>query len=85
MTHKYVQVQENDAYKLKAVVALLENHATYKNLSLQQLEGLSEVIRFVKELPKRFEAAESPAKSTPTLEELKDDAKALGYTVVKEA
>lgn len=63
MSTKFYPVQEHDSYKLRAVVQLLENHATYKNLSLQQIEALKEVIQFIKELPAKFDKA-------PTLEQL---------------
>lgn len=50
-------VQEHDSFKLRAVVALLQNHATYKNLTLDQMEAMRDVIAFLKALPAAFEAA----------------------------
>lgn len=64
---KYYKIEQHDSFKLRAVVALLENHAVYKNLSLQQIEGLKDVITFIKELPAKFDRAEE----LPVVEEEK--------------
>jgi len=83
---KYYAVQQHDSFKLKAIVQLLEQHASYKNLSLQQIEGLKDVIQFIKELPKKFDEAQeiAPAKEELTEDELKTKIRALGYVIVKE-
>jgi glutamate formiminotransferase len=85
MEKKYYEVKQHDSNKLRAVVTLLEQHATYKNLSLQQIEALKDVINFIKELPKELDAAQPVVPVVPelTIEEVKKKAKALGYVLSK--
>lgn len=54
---KYYEVKQHDSFKLRAVLQLLEKHAVYQNLSLQQIEGLKDVIAFLKALPEAFDKA----------------------------
>jgi hypothetical protein len=58
---KYYPVQEHDADKLRAIVKLLEDHATYRNLTLLQVGALKDVISFIKQLPAAFDAATVPS------------------------
>lgn len=62
---RFYPIQEHDSFKLRAIVQLLENHATYKNLSLQQIEALKDVIQFMKELPARFDKSPTLADLVP--------------------
>lgn len=81
---KYIEVKPNDSHKVRAVIVLLEQHAIYKNLSLQQIEALKDVISFVKELPVLMDkATELPQAPELTEELLKQEATKRGYVLTK--
>lgn len=84
---KVYEVKQHDSHKLRAIVSLLENHASYKNLSLQQIEALKDVITFIKDLPNQFDKAQEvkPALSSISDSELKAEAKLRGFIISKEA
>lgn len=82
--------QKEDVIKFKALVSLLENHATYNNMSLAQVGAFKAVIDFAKSLPSKVEEAlakpaevPAPVQRDMTFHEMRDALKAMGYRVYK--
>lgn len=76
--------QKEDIIKLKALVSLLENHATYGNMTLAQVGAFKSVIEFAKSLPaKAEEFLAQPAPAEPTFHEMREKLKDMGYRVYK--
>jgi hypothetical protein len=84
---RYYAIQEHDSDKLRAVVRLLEEHATYRNLTLAQVSALKDVISFIKQLPGAFDASTVPDVKVDyanvSTHVLKDELAKRGYGVHK--
>lgn len=80
---------KDDVLKLKALVSLLENHATYGNMNLAQVGAFKAVIDYAKSLPgkaEEFLAKPAPAPvepKEPTFHEMRKKLKDMGYRVYK--
>ena len=82
MTKKYIEVDKDDALKLKAALVLLKRHTTYGNFSWDQTQSTPAVLDFLDKLPERFEKAEA-VEAKLDVKGLKEQAKRLGYEVMK--
>lgn len=84
---RFYPIQEHDSDKLQAIVKLLEDHATYRNLTLAQVGALKDVVAFVKQLPAAFDASTIPDVKVDyaqvSTQTLKDELAKRGYGVHK--
>lgn len=84
MPVNYIEITKDDQLKIKAVKALLENHATYGNMNRAQVGAFNAVIDYAISLAAKFNAAKPVEAPEFSLKDMKAKLKKAGYIVSKE-
>lgn len=80
-TPRFYEVKPQDSARIRGVVKLLEEHVTFKDLTLSQLDLAKSMVQFLRELAPLLDSASTkqPSLSDISTKELKAELSKRGY------